>query len=654
MQTLVEEKGKDESLKSFTTQAESPHSRNLLRRGFRMGLRAVIWRVGALALIFLVLACHRAEGEVKRPNILFLLADDLGYFDLGAYGNAEIRTPEIDRLAREGLRLTQFYSNGAVCTPTRAALLTGLYPQRFGAQLREGLRPGSESGLPPEVPVLPQLLERAGYRTMHVGKWHVGHARAAFRPLAKGYGAYYGFLHPRHLPDGYRDPFLQRDEQKPQRQSGHLSDLLTAEAADFLRRQKGSRQPFFLSVWFFSPHGPLMPPERWAGRYEATPEGRYRALVSALDESVGTLLKALAQAGLEDDTVVIFMSDNGGDRLTHGDSNGPLRGTKNQLAEGGIRVPLIVRWPGHVPMDSVSDELTLGFDLVPTLTEIAGVDHSGIAFDGRSLVPLLSPDRRSTSPEVTVGDMFWDDREPSARFAVRRQHWKLLSTAGETSLYNLQKDPGESVDLASSHPDLVAEMTSAYRRWLLEVTRIPYSVRRLEDAVRRDDADLVFEAPGGTAVIAAHPLLNPLDGELSFVARICPSPEPERSGSSVVARKGDAWSLLWRPDGHLLLDAGGAHLVSRSPLPRNRCSRVAFSFAHPGKKTPQSTEQGRLHLYIGGVDEGTVETPGAIAVEEDDVLLGRNADGSAPFLGRLEDVSFFSTALTAAELPTQP
>jgi len=616
-----------------------------------------VWTARALALVVFAFSAAGDESVSRRPNILFLLADDLGYGDLGAYGHREIRTPHLDQLARQGLRFTQFYSNGAVCTPTRAALLTGRYPQRFGAQLREGLRPGSESGIPAEIRTLPELLRQAGYRTMHIGKWHIGHAQAAFRPLLKGYDTFFGFLHPRYLPDGYRDPLLQRGEETPRRHQGHLSDLLTAEAAAILRGEKepggAPRQPFFITVWFFSPHLPLMPPERWAARYADTPEGRYRALVSSLDESVGTLLQALTEAGLDEETIVVFMSDNGGHAKAHPDSNRPLRGGKNTLAEGGIRVPMIVRWPGHVPEGAHSDEFALGFDLVPTLAELAGVAPSAIAFDGRSLTALLTAGDRSAQPATAAPDIFWDDREPTPRFAVRRQHWKLLGVEGKTSLFDLRKDLGESTDLAAHHPELVAEMTVAYRRWLLEVTRIPYVVQRLEDEARMTDAEIHFGAPGGAAVVAAHPLLNPLDGEMSFVARICPQPGPARSAPSMVAQKGEAWSLLWREDGHLQLDIGGGRLVGATPLPEDRCSQVAFSYAHPGKKLPESTEPGTLHFFLDGVLDGSGETPGAVAADNADVHLGRATDGTLPFVGRLGDVRFWSTALTAEELPVE-
>lgn len=396
------------------------------------------------------------------PNILFILADDLGYGDLGAYGNGKIATPHLDRLALEGTRFTRFYANGPICTPTRVALLTGRYPQRFG--LYGGLKLDSPWGLPPDTTTLPELLRQAGYETVHVGKWHVGHAEEGFRPLASGLDDFFGFLHAHHLPKTYHDPRLRRGEEPDRVRAGHLTDLLAEEAESFLRRSAGSGKPFFLNLWTFSPHKPLQPPKRWAERYDDTVEGRYAALVSALDENVGRLLTVLDETGLARDTLVVFTSDNGGSRDVHGGRNGPLRGGKNQLTEGGIRVPLIVRWPGRVPAGTVRDDLTASFDWFPTLLELAGVETDAIDVDGRSLVRVLEG-----SAPAFDGPIFWQDvHRDQHRFAVRYRHWKLLSEKCRTSLFDLRRDPGEDTDLSAHEPEIVAEMTAAHRRWRLD------------------------------------------------------------------------------------------------------------------------------------------------------------------------------------------
>ncbi len=408
---------------------------------------------------------HPAGRPSGRPNVLLILADDLGYGDLGSYGGT-IATPHIDRLARQGLRFTSFYANGPICTPTRVALLTGRYPQRYG--LYDRLEVDSSWGLPADAVTLPRLLRGAGYETMHVGKWHVGHAEQAFRPLARGFDGFFGFLNAHHLPKTYHDPRLRRDEEQDSARSGHLTDLLTAEAATFLRRRSATtrasslqRRPFFLNLWYFNPHKPIQPPPRWAERYDDTIEGRYAALVSALDENVGRLLAVLDETGLARETLVVFLSDNGGARDVHGGRNGPFRGGKNQLLEGGIRVPMIVRWPGRVAPGTVSDARAASFDLLPTIAGLAGVDLDDVPTDGRNLAAVLGG-----APDDFAGPLFWDDLHHSERrFAVHQGRWKLRSTRGRTTLHDLRRDPGETTDLAADRPEIVAELEAAYRTW---------------------------------------------------------------------------------------------------------------------------------------------------------------------------------------------
>ena len=400
----------------------------------------------------------------RLPNVLLILADDLGYADLGIYGNRTIATPHIDRMAQEGMRFTSFYANGPTCAPTRVSLLTGRYPQRFGLFGR--LRNDSPWGLQPDVITLSQRLRGAGYDTMHVGKWHVGHAAEAYKPLARGFDRFFGFFHALELPKTYRDPRLRRDRELGEVQSGHLTDLLTAEAESFLRRHASSARPFFLNLWTFNPHKPLEPPPRWAERYPDTVEGRYAALVSTLDENVGRLLSVLDDTGLACNTCVVFLSDNGGARDVHNGHNGSLRGGKNQLLEGGIRVPLIVRCPGRVAAGQVSEALVASFDIFATILDFAGIDLAGLSIDGRSLKALLQG-----TPDDFEGPLFWADvHAGETRFAVRHSRWKLRSEKGRTTLYDLSADPGEATDLAPAHPKIVAELTATHQNWRAQLT----------------------------------------------------------------------------------------------------------------------------------------------------------------------------------------
>ncbi len=393
------------------------------------------------------------------PNILFVLADDLGYADLGSYGNQVIATPNLDRLASEGLRFTSFYTNGSTCTPTRLSLMTGKYPQRFGVY--NGLKVDSTWGLPADTETLPRRLQSAGYKTVHIGKWHLGHAEEAYRPLSLGFSEFFGFLHAHHLPKTFQNPRLRRGNQPDEERVGHLTDLLTDEAVAFLSQHNPSDGPFFLNLWFFSPHKPLQPPARWAERYDSTMEGRYAALVSALDEAAGRLLAALDNQDLTRNTVVVFMSDNGGVYDIHQGRNGPFRGGKTQLLEGGIRAPLIVRWPGRVAAGTVSDALTASFDLFPTLTDLAELQPSDRSIDGRSLLPLME----GLSANFD-GPLFWEEIYNDQRnFAVRNSRWKLHSDGSQTELYDLRVDPGETTDQSANHPEVNARLLTALQQW---------------------------------------------------------------------------------------------------------------------------------------------------------------------------------------------
>lgn len=431
----------------------------------RARLRSTSWDI-LLAALAMFAACAGIpqspppeSAPTGSPNILLILADDLGYGDLGVYGSSTLSTPNLDRLAWEGIRFTSFYANSPICSPTRVAILTGRYPQRFG--LYNGLGVDSTWGLPAHAATLPRLLRDAGYETMHVGKWHVGHAREAYRPLLQGFDGFFGFDHAHHLPKTYRDPRLRRNREPEQVRPGYLTDLLAAEAETFLRHRTESKRPFFLNLWTFSPHKPLEPPPRWADRYDDSVEGRFAAMVKTLDEAVGRLLSALEETGLTDNTVVVFSSDNGGADTVHGGRNGPFRGGKNDLLEGGIRVPLIVRWPGRVTAGAVSDALVASFDLFPTLAELAGVDLAGVPVDGRNLTPLLAGAR-----DDFTGPLHWDDVHAGrGRFAVRRGPWKLRSEKGKTTLHDVRADPGETSDLATRRPEIVAELQEVHRTW---------------------------------------------------------------------------------------------------------------------------------------------------------------------------------------------
>lgn len=407
----------------------------------------------------------------KRPNILFILADDLGWADLSSYGSPDITTPNLDRLARAGVRFTQAYSAGAVCSPTRLALYTGRYPGRLPGGLPEPIAaPSATDGLPPEHPTLGSLLKKAGYTTAMFGKWHNGFL-PWFSPLKSGWDEFFGNYS--GAVDYYSKITSQGvdlfEGETPVESDEYYTDTLANRAEKFLRR--GHDKPWLLNLNFTSPHWPWEAPgdrdvsaeitaKVKAGNgaalfhYDGGSLTTYTRMVENLDARVGQVLTALRQTGQEENTLVIFSSDNGGERFSH---QWPLSGTKASLNEGGIRVPNIVRWPARLRGGQVSHEPLITHDWTATLLEIAGADpHPDYPLDGASLAGYLL--RGSGAPER---DLFWRTRTSRA---LRRGKWKYLrSTAtGADLLYDLDADPREQANLAAKHPEVVAELRTAW------------------------------------------------------------------------------------------------------------------------------------------------------------------------------------------------
>lgn len=422
-----------------------------------------------LAALLSLAACQLRPlpAESSRPNIVIIVADDLGYGDLSSY-SGPIRTPTIDSLAAGGLRFTDFHSNGTMCTPTRAALLTGRYPQRAG--LTDALSASATIGLAPGEITIADTLKRAGYRTALVGKWHLGHL-PAYQPEQHGFDAFYGFLtgeidYVNHLdifgsPDWWRNTATVHDES-------HSTTLITREARRFIRHN--AQHPFFLYVAYQAPHVPYQAPGdgpiRIPGQRKGEPEGdpaRYPAMVQALDDGIGAIMRTLRETGLEEDTLVLFLSDNG---AFGPGSNRPLRGVKSEVYEGGHRVPAIAFWPGHIA-PATSDATVATMDVFPTLLDLtATAVPEDRRPDGESLRPLLAGEKDS----LPARRLFWMYRGAAA---AREGRWKLTDIDGATSLFDLGTDLGETTNVAAIHPDIVARLTAALQSWKAEVAATP-------------------------------------------------------------------------------------------------------------------------------------------------------------------------------------
>ncbi|GMV99168.1 MAG: arylsulfatase [Candidatus Hydrogenedentota bacterium] len=448
----------------------------------------------ALAASSLTLGnCATARRPVKRnakPNIVIFFTDDHGYADLSCAGSPDIRTPHIDAIAADGARLTSWYSNSPVCSASRAALLTGRYPGNTGVR---GVLPGHReaAGLLPEIPTIASALKPLGYRTALAGKWHLGVLEQC-RPHNHGFDEWFGFM--AGCIDFYSHIFywhmagangkapvhdLWKNNEEIWENGRYFTDLITEHAVDFVNRAASSGDPFFLYVPYNAPHYPMHAPPEYMNRFGHLPWERQvmAAMLSCVDDSIGAVVNELKRQGVYDNTLIVFTSDNGPSREVrnwldgneepyYGGSQGDQKGHKFSLYEGGIRVPGVVSWPGHIPAGQVLDAPVASMDVFPTLLRAAGGDPGAYTIDGLDVMPVLT--RQALSPH---GDLFW---EHQGQTAVRRGKWKLVlhgtlvegaPPEDDVHLSNLDEDPGEKVNLVNREPDIAAELRSAAESW---------------------------------------------------------------------------------------------------------------------------------------------------------------------------------------------
>jgi arylsulfatase A-like enzyme len=427
-----------------------------------LGLLLALWPASAAA---------QPPKDARKPNVLVIVGDDMGYADVGFHGCKDIPTPHLDALAKSGVRFSNGYVSGPYCSPTRAGLLTGRYQQRFGHEFNPG--GGGQQGLPLAEKTMADRLRAAGYATGLVGKWHLG-AAPELHPQKRGFGEFYGFL------GGAHSYFPARDNLKtvlrgtePVAEEAYLTDALAREALAFIDRHKAG--PFFLYLCFNAVHTPMHADDARLRKFASIPDPRrrtYAAMMSAMDDAVGAVTAKLREAGLEENTLVFFVSDNGGPTMQgttiNGSVNTPLRGSKRQTLEGGIRVPFVAAWKGRLPAGKVYDHPVIQLDVLPTALAAAGIPPGpGDKLDGADLLPHLTG--KAAGPPHDA--LFWRFGE---QMAVRKGDWKLVRygpnanlQAGESwpKLYNLAEDVGESNDLAAKHPEKVKELQSAWDRW---------------------------------------------------------------------------------------------------------------------------------------------------------------------------------------------
>ena len=416
-----------------------------------------------------------------RPNILFILADDLGYGDLSCYGRPDYQTPTLDRLAKQGIKFTSAYTAAAVCTPTRCAFVTGRYPQRLAVGLQEPLTRKSPptAGLPPSHPTVASLVRQNGYDTALIGKWHLGW-RPEFGPNQHGYDEFFGilsgaadyFTHGSPDAAGVATPGGEDlwENLTPIKRTGYLTDLLTDRAVEYIARKHA--RPFYLSLHYTAPHAPWEGPEDAAidhaghGGGPMTNGGSlkiFASMMTSLDAGIGRVLAALGRAGLEENTLVIFTSDNGGERYSF---NWPFSSDKGSLWEGGIRVPAIVRWPGVIPAGRSTEQAAITMDWTATLLDVADTKPDPAhQLDGENLLTVCTGAR-----EPFDRTFFW---RTSSDEAARQGRWKYLKDAGTERLFDLLVDPGEKTDLKAKHPNVFDEIRKQHAAW--NATMLPRS-----------------------------------------------------------------------------------------------------------------------------------------------------------------------------------
>lgn len=427
-----------------------------------------------------------AYSSESPPNVLLILVDDLGYGDLSCYGATDLRSPKIDSLVARGIRFDNFYANCPVCSPTRASLLTGRYPELVGVP--GVIRTHAENSwgyLAEDAVLLPEILKAAGYKTAIVGKWHLG-LETPNRPTDRGFDVFRGYLG--DMMDDYYNHrrhginYMRHDEKEIDPE-GHATDLFTDWACEYLQAcARSADEPFFLYLAYNAPHTPIQPPAEWLAKVKQREAGisdrraKLVALIEHMDDGIGKVMRTLQATGLDENTLVLFSSDNGG-QLSVGANNGPLRDGKQSMYEGGLKVPFCAVWPQRIAAGSRSDRIALSMDLFPTICVAAGakLEH---AIEGRSILPTLLGKPQAAENR----DLFFHRREGGLQYggltinAIRRGDWKLLQNSpfAPLELYHLADDPREENDLSAKNKQAFRELSAALRLQIQRGGAIPW------------------------------------------------------------------------------------------------------------------------------------------------------------------------------------
>ncbi|MBC7400815.1 MAG: sulfatase-like hydrolase/transferase [Mucilaginibacter sp.] len=449
-------------------------------------MKKKLFPVAVIAAIGICCLGYTKKQAAKRPNVIIIYTDDQGYADMNIYGSKDLVTPNMDALARSGVRFTQFYSASPICSPSRAALLTGRYPQRAGLPVMGPSKEGM-AGMSGSQYTLGELFKDAGYKTAHIGKWHIGYSKET-EPNAQGFDYSFGFMG--GCIDNYSHFFywegpnrhdLWRNGTEINEAGKFFPDMMVDQAGKFMAENKD--KPFFMYWAINNPHYPLQGKKKWLDYYKnlPSPRDKYAASISTMDENIGDLLKKLDALGLRENTIIVFQSDQGFSMEERtfggGGSAGVYRGSKFSLFEGGVRVPAIISWQKHIPANQVRTQVATNVDWFPTLAAYCGIKMPARIVDGKSLLPVIASDQAKTAHQI----FNWQSAGPknNPQWSVLDGEWKLMHSPFEAKpeelnsegyfLVNLKDDPSEKNNLADKHPDIVQRLLAVHKEWAGEV-----------------------------------------------------------------------------------------------------------------------------------------------------------------------------------------
>ncbi len=420
-----------------------------------------------VVIVSLSASCTPSVSTDERPNIVYIMVDDLGYADLSSYGREDYQTPVIDALINEGMKFTQAYSAAPICSPTRVGLMTGRYPARYEIGLREPLSIKDTLALPIEIETLSSMIKSSGYETAIFGKWHLG-ITAESTPIKHGFNEFFGISsggadYIKHVYYG-DEPVLYENEELVEKQ-GYLTDLITDYTIEFIKREH--EKPFFINLEYTAPHWPWQVPgdkpypytENWEDYVAGGSDAKYAGMVQNLDANIARIMQSLKESNLDESTVVIFTSDNGGEKFSN---MGPFQGQKGSLYEGGIRVPAAVRWPGKIKAGTETDQVVITMDWTVTMLEIAKAQiPNDLNFDGISMVDHLMGNKPKIDRQILW--RFGKQGAENLQNAYRDGDWKYLKMSNREFLFDLKNDLGETIDVKDNHPEIFRQLANRFK-----------------------------------------------------------------------------------------------------------------------------------------------------------------------------------------------